>query len=62
MARTTTGRGFFRNAVDALVAAREKQATRYVNGALLMLDDETLKAHGYNREELQRRSGVGYMF
>lgn len=57
-----TKRGFFRNAVDALVAAREKQATRYVNGALLMLDDETLKAHGYNREELKRRGGVGYLF
>jgi hypothetical protein len=55
-------RGFFRNAVDALVAAREKQANRYVNGALLMLDDETLKAHGYSREELKRRGSVGYLF
>ncbi|WP_163268119.1 hypothetical protein [Chelativorans alearense] len=54
-------RGFFRNAVDALVAARERQVSRYVNGALLMLDDETLKAHGYSREEL-RRKGTGYMY
>nr|WP_159592038.1 hypothetical protein [Chelativorans xinjiangense] len=54
-------RGFFRNAVDALVAARERQVSRYVNGALLMLDDETLKAHGYSREEL-RRKGTAYMY
>lgn len=62
MAHNSTKRGFFRNAVDALVAAREKQASRYVNGALLMLDDETLKAHGYSREELRRRGGVHYLF
>lgn len=55
MATTTKGGGFFRNAMDALVQARTRQATRYVNGALLMLDDETLKAHGYSREELRRR-------
>jgi hypothetical protein len=48
------GRGFFRGAMDALVAARMRQADRYVKGALLMLDDETLKAHGYTREELRR--------
>lgn len=49
-------RGFFRNAVDAVMAAREKQASRYVASALLMLDDETLKASGFNRGELERRS------
>lgn len=54
-------RGFFRNAVDALIAARQRQVTRYVNGALLMLDDETLKAHGYTREEL-RRKGTSVMY
>ncbi len=48
-------RGFFRNAMDALVEARQRQANRYVNSALLMLDDETLKAHGYTRAELARR-------
>lgn len=62
MASHSAKRGFFRNAVDALVAAREKQAHRYVNGALLMLDDETLKAHGYNRDELKRKGGAGYLF
>ncbi|WP_265518109.1 hypothetical protein [Nitratireductor luteus] len=54
-------RNFFRGAMDALVAARQKQVSRYVNGALLMLDDETLKSHGYTREEL-RRNGSTYMY
>ncbi|MCV0397863.1 MAG: hypothetical protein K5872_10170 [Rhizobiaceae bacterium] len=58
MATTTKGRGFFRNAVDALVEARTRQAARYVNGALLMLDDETLKASGYSREELRRNGAI----
>lgn len=53
--------GFFRNAMNALVDARAKQADRYINGALLMLDDETLRAHGYNREDLKKRGGVSYM-
>jgi hypothetical protein len=48
-----TGRGFFRTAFDAMIAAREKQVQRYVNGALMALDDETLKAHGYTRDQLR---------
>ena len=62
MAQTTARRGFFLSAVDALVAAREKQAERYVAGALLMLDDDTLKANGYSRAELQRQGGSSYLF
>jgi hypothetical protein len=54
--------GFFRTAVDALVEARQRQVSRYVNGALLMLDDETLKSHGYDRAELKKRGGAYYMF
>ena len=61
MAHNSAKRGFFRNAVDALVAAREKQASRYVNGALLMLDDETLKANGYTRDEIQRRGAAYFL-
>ncbi|TKT80135.1 hypothetical protein [Aquamicrobium sp. LC103] len=61
MAQNSAGRGFFRNAVDALMAAREKQAARYVNGALLMLDDETLKSHGLTRDELKRRGAQYYL-
>lgn len=62
MAHNSGKRGFFRNAVDALVAAREKQANRYVAGALLMLDDETLRSNGYNRADLERRGGVTHLF
>lgn len=49
------GRGFFRVALEALVDARARQVSRYVNGALLALDDKTLAANGYTRAELVRR-------
>lgn len=59
--KTNTKRGFFRNALDNLIEARSRQATRYVNGALLMLDDETLAANGYNRAELAKSAHTTYM-
>lgn len=62
MAHTSAKRGFFRSAVDAMMAARERQAQRYVAGALLMLDDETLKLNGYSRAELQRKGGASHLF
>lgn len=62
MAHTAAKRGFFRGAFDALIEARQKQVKSYVNGALLMLDDETLRAHGYNRDELKRARNVSSMF
>lgn len=55
-------KGFFRHALAAFISARERQANRYVNGALLMLDDETLKAHGYSRAELRKRPHSFYTF
>lgn len=55
-------RGFLRNAFDAMIAARQREANRYVNGVLLMLDDEALKARGYDRAELNRSSKAGYYF
>lgn len=55
-------RGFFRNAMDAMISARSKQAQRYVNNALLMLDDESLRASGYTRAELQKRGSSPYIF
>ncbi|WP_180356055.1 hypothetical protein [Aliirhizobium smilacinae] len=45
----------FRNAMNRMVQAREKQASRYANGALLSLDNETLKNLGTSREELRRK-------
>jgi hypothetical protein len=58
----TAKRGFFRSALDALIAAREKQAEAYVSRALLGFDDKTLKAYGYDRAELARRAGPSYPF
>ena len=43
---------FFRNVLDSMVEARARQASRYVNGALMMLDDEALKARGFKRSDL----------
>lgn len=53
--------GFFKAAFDAIVAANERRASRYVNGALLSLDDETLRAVGHSREELSKRSRAYYV-
>ncbi|MEX0956805.1 MAG: hypothetical protein WDZ83_16535 [Rhizobiaceae bacterium] len=50
---TNARRGFFRTAFDAMIAAREKQVQRYVNSAILTLDDETLRANGVTREQLR---------
>jgi hypothetical protein len=46
---------FIRKAINAFIKARERQAERYVNGSLLILDDETLKANGYCPVELRKR-------
>lgn len=51
-------KSMFKNALDSMVAAREKQARRYVNGMLLGLDDETLKSTGRTREDIRRE---GYL-
>jgi len=49
--------GFFKAAINALMEARQREAARYVNSALLSLDDATLKANGYSRSELEKRGG-----
>lgn len=54
----TRNNGFFRNALNVIMEARQRQASSYVNGALLMLDDETLKAHGYSRAELRKQPHI----
>ncbi|WP_352475359.1 MULTISPECIES: hypothetical protein [unclassified Mesorhizobium] len=54
MSTISARRGFFRNAVKALIEARQREASRYVSGVLLGFDDETLKAHGYDREQLKK--------
>lgn len=57
IATTTSTRAsgaFVRRAFDRMIEARTLQARRYVNGYLLSLDDATLAAHGYDRNELER--------
>jgi hypothetical protein len=53
---------FFRKALNRVVVARERQVSRYVNGALLSLDDQTLKGMGTSREELRRKGATSYIF
>lgn len=53
---------FFRNALNRVVVARERQVARYVNGALLTLDEQTLKDLGTSREELRRKGATSYIF
>lgn len=50
---TRSSGGFVRKTLGRMVAAREAQARRYVNGYLLSLDDATLAAHGYDRATLE---------
>ena len=51
-----------RSTFDRMVAAREKQARRYVNGALLNLDDDTLAKAGLNRDAIKREGAAVYPF
>ncbi|MDF1609548.1 hypothetical protein PZ897_15280 [Hoeflea sp. YIM 152468] len=52
----------FQNAFNRIVSARERQVRRYVNGALLSMDDKQLKALGRTREELRREGAQAYYF
>ena len=52
----------FRTAFDRMVAARERQARRYVNTHLLTLDDESLRALGRSRDELRREGRAAFLF
>jgi len=47
---------------NRMITAREKQARRFVNGALLNLDDETLKRAGYSREAIKNEGAANYPF
>lgn len=59
MTLTPARRGFLRNAMNTLIAAREREAARHVAGILLSLDDSRLAKLGYVRAELEK-SGRGY--
>ena len=49
---------YVRSALDAYIANQERNAQRYINTALISLDDKTLANLGYNRDELKKRSGA----
>ena len=49
-----------RTGFDRVISARERQARRYVNSALLNLDDETLSRAGFNRKELEKQGSSFY--
>ena len=53
-AMATRIKSFLRRSLDAFIAAREREAEIYVSRALLSFDDETLKAHGYDRNALRK--------
>ncbi len=53
---------FLRNAFNRMVEARERQVARYVNGALMNLDEETLRGLGTSRDELRRKGAQNYIF
>ena len=52
-------RGFMRKAVDAMIAARTRQASAYSSGILLRMDQESLKTLGQMKTETRKRSS-GY--
>lgn len=51
-----------KNTFGRMIEAREKQARRYVNGALLTLDDATLDRAGYNRKDLMAEGFTAYPY
>ncbi len=50
----TARKNILRNAMDAMVVARERQARAYLNSTLLMLDDSTLARYGIERKTLNK--------
>ena len=51
-----------RTAFDRMIAARERQARAYVNGALANMDDETLRRAGIDRKDIAARGPARYPF
>ena len=47
-----------RTGLDRMIEARERQVRRYVNGALLHLDDKSLAEAGIDRKELEKRASA----
>jgi hypothetical protein len=56
MTTTRNRQGFFRGAIEAFIAARHREADRYLSRTLLSYDDRILREHGYERGDLERRA------
>jgi hypothetical protein len=55
-------KSFIRNAFSRVIEARERQVSRYVQGAMLSLDEQSLKALGTSREEMRAKANISYVF
>lgn len=53
---------FLHRAYQRIIEARERQVSRYVNDALLSLDDKTLETIGTSRAELRRKRAASSVF
>lgn len=53
---------FLRAAYNRVIEARERQASRYVNEALMSFDDATLASLGTSRDEVRRRRASASAF
>lgn len=58
----TMAKAFFRNAFNRVVEARERQIGRYIQGAMLNLDDRSLNALGTTRDEVRAKAKSSYVF
>ena len=55
-----TSNGFFRTALDNLIAGRQREAGRQVSRFLLTMSDDALKEYGYNRDELRKAAAARF--
>lgn len=51
-----------RRVFDRMVAARQLQAKRYVNGYLVTLDDATLRQMGLNRADIEKQGTAQFPY
>ncbi len=55
-----SARGLTGRILDSMIEARRRQVQPYINGALVMLDDERLRALGHDRKQLVRQGRADY--
>lgn len=51
MSNNSSNRGFFRNAFDAMIAARERQAKHYVAQMTKMYGDNLSRSNGQRKSD-----------